>query len=77
MSGLEPQRRRQIERALDRPLFPDDLVAVESIAALTAQQVDVVRTLAQRQLVAALDYMRAVVPTASTDALKAFINQYA
>jgi uncharacterized protein (TIGR02996 family) len=49
----------QIERAIGRPLSRDDLVPVESIDALTVQQVEVVRTLAQRQLVAALDYMRA------------------
>jgi len=77
MSELDTHRLKQIERALGRTLTSDELTPVAGIDELTAEQVAVVKTLAPRQLLAALDYMRAVVPDALTGALKTFINQYA
>lgn len=77
MTELEQPRQRQIERALGRALSATELEPVGSLSSLKAAQLEVVKILAQRQLVSALDYMRAIVPTALTAELKQFINQYA
>lgn len=70
MSVLDSHRLKQIERALGRSLTAGELAPVATIDRLTAEQVAVVKTLAPRQLLAALDYMRAVAPSALTGALK-------
>ena len=62
---------------LGRALGPSELKPVSSISDLSAEQVAVVKALAQVQLVSALDYMRAVVPSALTTTLTKFISTYA
>lgn len=77
MTALEHHRLRQIERALGRSVSAAELEPVASLSSLKAEQLEVLKVLAQRQLVSALDYMRAIAPTALTGELKRFINQYA
>jgi hypothetical protein len=77
VSVLEHYRLVQIEQALGRSLSAAELEPVATISSLKPEQIGVVKVLAQQQLVSALDYMRAVVPTALTGELMRFINQYA
>lgn len=74
---LEHYRLVQIEQALGRSLSAAELEPVATMSSLKPEQIGVVKVLAQQQLVSALDYMRAVVPTALTGELMRFINQYA
>lgn len=77
MTQISDDHRRQIERLLGRALQPLELKPVSSISDLSSEQVAVVKALAQVQLVSALDYMRAVVPSALTMTLTKLISTYA
>lgn len=77
MFELDHHRRLQLEQTLGRQVTASELEPVASLSELRAEQLEVVKVLAVRQLLSALIYMRAVVPSALTGELMRFINQYA
>lgn len=69
--------RQQIEDLLERPLEPDELIPVASLAELTTAQVAVVELLAPRHVILPLHYLRAVVPDASMKDIRDFSDNMA
>lgn len=60
---LTPDRLRQIEGWVGRPLTPDELIAVASVSDLSAAHKNVFEPLALKNRLAAFLYLRSVVPS--------------
>jgi hypothetical protein len=76
MSELDPRYREQIEEVLGRRLRAEELVFVGKLVDLTADELNVARTLAQRQVALGAVYLRAVTD-ASLGATKRFMDDLA
>jgi hypothetical protein len=68
--------RSQVEGELGRALTQDELMVVDSISQLSTTNLAVLRVLSRRQRLAALLYLRAVVPDASSPELNELINSH-
>jgi hypothetical protein len=77
MSEIDPKHRKQIERWLGRQLTEDELRPVQSLDALTDDQLGVVAAIRPNNIVAPVLYLNFVVPSASMDALTPFIDNIA
>ena len=74
-SARAPARRAHVEGWVGRALTDDELVAVGSIAGLAAAQRRILDLLARRHRLAALSYLRSIVPAISLRAAIAAIDQ--
>lgn len=74
MTAIESNDREQIEAWLGRRLTDSELQPVESLQALTDEQLAVVAAIRPRNLIAPLLFVRAVVPTASTSEIRELID---
>lgn len=77
MSQIDPDHKRQIEDWLGRQLTNDELRPVESLDALSDDQLAVVAVIRPRNLIAPLLYLRFVVPSALTRELINLIDNIA
>jgi len=68
--------RGQVENELGRALSPEELTISKSIDDLSPASLTVLRVLARRQRLAALLYLRVVLPDASTPLLDELINRH-
>lgn len=76
MSELGARVRQQIEEVLGRSLHEAELVFVGTLVNLTPDELEVARTLAQRQVALGAVYLRAVTD-ASLGATKRFMDDLA
>lgn len=70
------QGRGQVENELRRALTEEELKVSKSIADLSPANLTVLNILAGRQRLAALLYLRAILPDASTPELSALIDRH-
>jgi hypothetical protein len=74
---IEPKHRQQIEKWLHRQLTDDELRSVDSLAALTNDQLEVVAELRPNNLIAPVLYLNFVVASATMNELTPFIDDIA
>lgn len=74
MTAIEPNHRGQIEAWLGRPLTDSELRTVDSLEALTDEQLAVVAAIRPRNLIAPLLFLQAVVPTATTPEIREVLD---
>ena len=74
MTAIEPNHRRQIEAWLGRPLVESELRTVDSLEALTDEQLAVVAAIRPRNLIAPLLFLQAVVPNATTPEIREMLD---
>ena len=72
MSSVE--YREQIESWLGRPLEPAELVPIATFEELSPLQLAVVETLAPRNTIVAMHYLRAIMPDVLTRDLMPFVD---
>ena len=72
----EFEGRSQVEGALGRPVTDDELKVVASLGHLSSENIAVLRVLARRQRLAALLYLKAIVPDAVFPDLNELINSH-
>ena len=74
MITIKPDDRDRIEDALDRSLTDAELEPVESLAALTDDQVAIVAEIQPNNRLIPMLFLRAVVPSAEFDAINFYID---
>jgi|GEM_PF-2809482 len=68
--------RAQIEEALGRPLAVEELIVVSDLSAMPASHLDVMERLFDRNLIAALYYMRAVTHDIDSSTLRRYVHEF-
>jgi hypothetical protein len=70
---MDPERRSQVEAALQRPLTDEELVVVDDLAALPPSHFAVIEQLHRREPFAALHYLRAVISDDDPSAQRKYV----
>jgi len=74
MSQLEDHHRKMIERTLGRSLLEEELREAPTLDALSDAQLAVINKLSRLQIIAYLNYLRAVVPHVTMAQATEFMN---